>query len=1265
MPDLTGDHILKISDRDLRELVFRLCLAELRRLGLPESAVTAGGDQNAADGGLDVRVGLEPVAAVQLDFVRAAATGFQAKAQDMTAGDIAEEMRPGGILRPAISSLADRGGAYIIVSSKGSVADAALERRLKAMREAIADEPNAAGLILDFYDRTRLATWVRRYPGVEMWVRDRIGELLNGWRGYGRWSGASNDSPYLHDSAGRILSKTSGTTEPMSAAQGIDAIRDKVRNPGGVVRLIGLSGTGKTRLVQALFEAQVGASAPLDTAAVLYTDLGHAPEPSAHDMVFRVGKAQQRAIVIVDNCNAAAHRTLAQAVAAFGGFVSLLTVEYDVADADDEPEATDVFELAPASGNVLEELVAQRAVHVSQADRHRIAEFAGGNARIALALARTVQRGETLGVLNDSELFRRLFHQKQGTDQGLLCAAEVCSLVYSFEGEDLESAESELRALAPLAGCTVRELYGHISTMMRRDLVQRRSRWRAVLPHALANRLAKDALQNVPRVDLLRWLGASQRLLRSFSRRLSYLHDSPEALAIAERWIDDENWLANPAKLNDLGQAMFFNLAPLVPDKVLVALDRAMAGEGGQSFASAQQYSTSRWLHLCRSLAYEVEHFERAALLVLRFAEAEEGRMSTAGNTWAELFQVALSGVLAPPDRRVAFLRRLSADPSPKRRALVVKAAATMLRTTFISSSHDFSFGARPRGYGWEPRSAEEYLGWFKTAFSLVRDIVTLGGEAGRAVRAAIARELRQLWHDDVLRPELEALVRLLAGSEGWPDGWIAVRSALRFDGAGMPNEVRTRLKALESLLAPQTLRQQIQAYVLSRAHTSLDVADGEDPDDATEDANPVSAWERVDAKARSLGELAGWDDKLLTESAEELLSTPNGRQTAFGVGLGRTTPKPLEHWGVLRDAFIKVGEGERNTSLLTGFLRGLREQRPELASGLLDQIVIDPQLAEVFPYLQGCAWDSVSAARLLRSLEHGRAPTSRFAYCMAYEEGGSLDLDTYCAVVRRLVNAPDGVVAALDLVGMALHGFRTRKQELPRQLVLLGRDILSAFGFDMQGQGLGYRLKELAKVAFDGEDARPSAQAFLERFAVALEDYRTHADSYGDLAGVLFKLQPDAALTILLGRERRRLSPIHMRFGDREGSAVERAAPEAIIAWAAVEPANRLPLVAAEIDILDRQGAGESGLSPLAERLLSLAGHPAPVLEAFAGRFHPSGWSGSLAQTLAPYLGLANKLASSSDPVIATWAAKQIVAMNERIAHDQRLTRRSEESFE
>src|SRR3989442_634735 len=132
MFELTGSHVSKLGEQDLRTLVTQLCVAELRRCSLPTSVVTAGGHQNAPDGGIDVRVDLT-VQSSCLDFVPKAVTGFQVKCSDMPASKITQEMRPDGELRQSIRDLAASHGAYVIVGSQGSVADSALQERRNAM----------------------------------------------------------------------------------------------------------------------------------------------------------------------------------------------------------------------------------------------------------------------------------------------------------------------------------------------------------------------------------------------------------------------------------------------------------------------------------------------------------------------------------------------------------------------------------------------------------------------------------------------------------------------------------------------------------------------------------------------------------------------------------------------------------------------------------------------------------------------------------------------------------------------------------------------------------------------------------------------------------------------------------------------------------------------------------------------------------------------------------------------------------------------------
>lgn len=536
MFEITGDDIADLNDEDLRSLIGLLCEAELRRRGLSPAFVTWGGNQTAKDGGLDVRVALPAGSAID-GYIPKANTGFQVKKPDMPRAEILAEMKPlpNGELRPVISELAKASGAYVIVSANGSTSDSALKNRREAMAEAVEGAPDASQLGLDFYDRNRIATWVRDHAGLIAWVRSKIGRSIPGWRAYGSWSyrPEGSDTAYLVDEAVRIRTGDKDEGDGISATEGINKLRDAVRSPGSVVRLVGLSGVGKTRLVEALFDPAVGANA-LDPSLAVYTDISDNPDPQPTLLASDLIAAGSRAILVIDNCPPATHRQLAEIVRQAGTSISVITVEYDIRE--DQPEGTDVFELDASSPELIEKLIERQFPNLSDIDRKTIAESSGGNARVALALAGTVKKNETVAGLSDAELFKRLFQQRNDPDATLLLIAQACSLAYSFHGELFEGNDAEIPLLGALVGKSGDEVFSAAAELKQRHLLQTRGPWRAVLPHAIANRLATTALEKIPHQKLTAaFESGPPRLLRSFSRRLGYLDSSEAAHRIVNR----------------------------------------------------------------------------------------------------------------------------------------------------------------------------------------------------------------------------------------------------------------------------------------------------------------------------------------------------------------------------------------------------------------------------------------------------------------------------------------------------------------------------------------------------------------------------------------------------------------------------------------------------------------------------------------------------------------------------------------------------------
>jgi hypothetical protein len=975
MFEITPDDIAHLNDENLRAVVARLCEAELRGRGYSTSCVTWGGNQNAADGGIDVRVALPP-GSVTDGFVPRPATGFQVKQQDMPAGEIIDEMRPKDVIRPSIQDLADQSGAYIILSSQGSTTDTALTSRRDAMKEAMQGVPNADQLLLDFYDRTRIATWVRSHEGLIPWVREQVGRAIAGWHSYGSWAYAPDPvtAEYLFDDKLRIQPSKRDTDTGVSALEGIRQMRNKLREPRSVVRLVGLSGVGKTRLVQALFDDRVGVQS-LNPSLAIYTNIADSPNPQPTGLASELVAAGTPAILVVDNCPSELHQRLSEVCRQEHSKLSVITVEYDIRE--DEPEGTEVFTLETSSPELIEKLLRRRFPTISQIDARTIADFSGGNARIAIALAATIERNGTVAGLTDDQLFQRLFLQRNAPDESLYHAAQACALVYSFQGEDVsDTGEAELVRLGKLVGKNPQELYRSVAELQRRDLVQQRSVWRAVLPHAIANRLAATALQNVPQaeIEMLLITASPARLMKSFSRRLGYLHASKEAARIVKKWLGSGGLLENVAGLDDLGRAMFKNVAPVAPDGALAALERTLLGPHGEEAAK----ECKAYCDLLRSLAYDAALFERCIALLVKIVTTDDVNAQAHGTQlFISLFHIILSGTLATIEQRAKVVESLLASPDRKRRTLGVLALKAVLETWQFHSTSSFDFGARSRDFGYWPRTREEWQHWFGAALKVVESFACGEGPVAPQARAALAESFRGLWLKAGVPDEIANVCRAIRKSRFWPGGWLAVRQTLDLDGKELDEARLTTLLAIEADLRPADLVQKVRAVVFSTRLQGVDFEDFEDH--STEDIGTRMA--RTEALTQDLGKAVATERTFLTELLPEIVAS-DGRLWSFGQGLLEGAVDAEEMWNHLVAALAATEESVRKPQVLNGFLHQLRGRNPALANTLLDNTVEHETLARWYPFLQvSVDLEERDVARLKRSLALGKAPAEMYRH--------------------------------------------------------------------------------------------------------------------------------------------------------------------------------------------------------------------------------------------------------------------------------------------
>jgi hypothetical protein len=1244
MLEITGADIAALNDDDLRSLVGRLCESELHSRGLPTSAVTWGGNQNARDGGIDVRVKIEDGEAPG-GFIPRISVGFQVKKTDFTPSLITPEMRPSGQLRASIKDLIEEHGAYIIVSSGSDTSDTALAGRVETMQSVVTDTSGHADLLLDFYDRNRLATWTRLHPGLAIWVRERIGRGFSGWQPYTSWANSPDgvQDQYLIDDKARL--HTGVTDEKgIDVTHGIDRIREILRIPRGVVRLAGLSGVGKTRFVQALFDARVG-SKSLDPALVVYSDMSDNPSPQPTGMISDLIATRTRAIVVIDNCAPDLHRRITEICRKLDSPISAITVEYDVQD--DEPEGTDVFRLEPSSVDILSTLIARRFPQMTRLDVDKIAEFSGGNARIALALAGRLERHESVAGLQDEELFRRLFHQRQEHDDDLLKAAQVCALLYSFQGEALTGNDAELPKLAVLAGIDTPQLFAKVAQLRQRDLVQCRSVWRAILPHAIANRLARMALREIP-LELIEQQFDTGRTLKSFSRRLGYLHDSDETKRVVEKWLTKDGLLAAVGTLSEIGFAMLNNVAPVSPEITLAAIEAELAGSNAHLLLNQQR--RGRIATILRSIAYDATLFDRCVIAMIQLGAEEPADHQThpIEGILEGLFHLILSGTHATIEQRVAVVDQLLRSTQLKQRSLGLKLLAALLKSEHFSATHSFDFGARARDYGYWPKTREEETHWFVKTLQLTRKFVTQDDPVASGVKSKIAHTIGRIWFlGPKVQDEAEIVASEIARTAYWQEGWIAVRSVLarpldKADAASVQ-----RLRNFEVRLRPKNTTEQIRTVVLTQAWGPLDYANIENDGGEITGENLMAAQTKAAAVAEELGKTLSEDQATFITLLPELVTSQNpGRLTSFGKGLALAAVDQQRTWEQLTHALSKVDATKRNFGILVGFLIGLSSVNDPLCEALLDKAVADEVLSPWFPVLQTSVTISATGAeRLKNAIVVGKAPVEQFR-CLGWgRSSDAISGDGLKTILLLLAKKEGGYSIATDILSMRFHSDREKKEYAP-ELLDAGRKLLSEALFKTRDNVHDHHLHNIASLCLRGPEGSSATLSLCTRIKQGLRDYTFRAYDHGKLLECIFRLQPRIALDSFFGsipNEDESDLDVDDSFENtnHRKNPLDSAPFDEVLRWCDEKPAYRYLAISSAVSYMTEKKEGGPEWTPLAVQILTRAPNAVAVLEKFVARFSPTSWSGSRAAIIESRVGLLDKIFELKNPNLTEYVAR------------------------
>ncbi|WP_429154006.1 hypothetical protein [Aeromonas media] len=1277
--DIEKDELLRLSDTQLEELIARLAEAEISSHGYSPAYVHWSGSINAPDGGIDVHVKV-PVEQMSTGFIERPDTIFQAKKHPIPRAAITSEMTTDGALSPTISEQATKGGSYIIVSLGDDCSPPMKEDRLQAMQYAVANDPNRSNIHLDFYDRSKLSQWLRQHPSVMLWAKKTLGQGYSGWQPYGAWSNPPQGSEdTLISAPGVTITLPSGKGKKLAIQDAIGPMRELIRSTNKAVRITGLSGVGKTRIAQALFDESVGADA-LDRTIAVYVDTGESPEPSATAMLDRLIAEGRRAIMILDNCPSELHRLLASKVAA-KGTINLITVEYDIRD--DKPQTTEVIQIEAVGPEVAEQLLLRRFPNIGRNNARRIAEFSDGNARVSLAIAERVEVGESLALLSDAQIFNRLFEQRNNPDDGLREQAEILSLVYSFSVSTAEEGQNELEVLGSISGYSANQLFGATSKLLDRHIVQKRAHWRAILPHAIANRLASSALNCIP-VNQLRAIFETpghQRLLMSFAHRLGLLHEHPVAKEIVECWLQPDGLLGRLTELSDMSERILNYIAPVAPEALLDRIEIVLTTSDIQDGATSKNLHTATIINLLQLLAYESSAFERCIRLLIHVADYEKENDSNNSliKQIANFFQAYLSGTHATLEQRIAIMNECFSSDVPRRIALGFKMLATALEDRCTGFGMN-AFGARPRDYGLHP-SHDELVQWRSAFIDKALQLGISGDPALEApARQIMANTFRGMWGQQAIREKVIDAARKLHAHRPWGDGWKAVRSTIYFDHTERKNAnnvepIPDNLAALEKELEPHDLISVILTYVLSKGQDYWAL-------DANFDHEKIhkydEARQRLEAKALQLGEEFAISGHKLDELGPNLFSNdwmPN--IYAFGRGLAKGEHDLRSGWQQLVAQLEPLSGVGINVAVFGGFIKEVDAVESVLVQELLDFCAQHPVLRHALVYLH--PWGKFSEfdlERCMMLLDEPDIPISMYEPILWRDEYAHLPKERLIELAIRLLSKPGGSDVVLEALSMRLHDKDVMVDTLGpdfRQIGLKAAIINLPKDHNDPGGARGYNMECVinAVLRYGGNDAEK--QEWLDVIFAVVDRHYGYVNSCESAIDMTAALMPVEFLNRIFEgsaeqQESRQFFVCHSGYRQ---SPLAKINVDQLITWCrARNDTNVWVSIAWSISLWEPcEEAERMQMSESALRLLEASSDPVVVLETFAERVTPSSWSGSRAKVMQSRAEAIRKLVEHERADISTTAqtvSENLVQLIERQKErEQREDMEHEQRFE
>lgn len=199
-----------------------------------------------------------------------------------------------------------------------------------------------------------------------------------------------------------------------------------------VVRLIGASGLGKTRI---LLQAIDNTDSINDECVLVFNGIDH--QEKIKDSIRHAVDDNAYGLAIIDNCSVDLHNVLAKEVSKKPCQLRLVTIGYS----PDHVEQSIILQLEPLEDGAIKKILTPILVGLDSGDVERVARFAQGYPLMATLIASQYQtNGKLLGSIQNHSIVNKLIDGNEGVGEQEKKVLSACSLFDVFGIEQGDAA---------------------------------------------------------------------------------------------------------------------------------------------------------------------------------------------------------------------------------------------------------------------------------------------------------------------------------------------------------------------------------------------------------------------------------------------------------------------------------------------------------------------------------------------------------------------------------------------------------------------------------------------------------------------------------------------------------------------------------------------------------------------------------------------------------------------------------------------------------